>query len=167
MTFLKHFILLAALFISLPLLGRLFINRINRRAGVAAVPIDLPFLLQTVALGILFPIAADGGFVVFSQLNLPGQVPRFLSLGLIGLLYGWFFGLQPYVYTWPSIILGLIGGLLTAFLYTVLPFNLITLALFAATFTILPLLAMEFPEGPVGRILQAGSTLLPIRGYLR
>lgn len=167
MTFVKHSILLTALFILLPIFARLLINRTNRRAGTAAVPIDLPFLFQAVLLGILFPIAADGGFVLFSQIGIPGEVPRYLSLGLVGTLYGWFFGLQPYVYTVPAIMLGFGGGLLTALLYTLLPFNLLTLALFAAVLTVLPLLAIEFPEGPVGRIIQAGQSLLPIRGYLR
>lgn len=167
MTFLKHSILLTVLFICLPLLTRVLINRVNRRVGMAGVPIDLPFLLQCIGLGIIFPLAANGGWEIFTAIGMPGQAARYLSLGLIGGFYGWFFALQDYVYPWPAAFLGVGGGLLTAFLYTVVPFNSVTLALFAMTLTVLPILAVEFPQGPIGRIIQAGQSLLPLRGYLR
>ena len=167
MTFIKHSVLLTLLFIALPLLGRLLINRVNRRVGMAPVPIDLPFLMQCVGLGIVFPLAANGAWEILTMTGASSQLARFLSLGLIGALYGWFFGLQDYVYLWPAIVLGSIGGVLTALLYSLIAFNALSLALFAMTFTILPLLAIEFPQGPIGRILQAGQSLLPLRGYLR
>jgi len=167
MIFLKHSILLTLLYIFLPLLARLLINRINRRAGYANVPIDLPFLIQCVCLGIIFPLAANGGWEFFTSVGMPAQAARYLSLGLVGGFYGWFYALQDYVYNWPALILGVAGGLLTAFLYTVIPFNIVTLAVFAMTLTILPLLALEFPQGPIGRIIRAGQSLLPVRGVVR
>ncbi|MFM9871978.1 MAG: hypothetical protein ACKVQS_00770 [Fimbriimonadaceae bacterium] len=167
MIFLKHSILLTVLFVCLPLLARILINRINRRVGFANVPIDIPFLIQCLCLGIVFPLAANGGWAFFTSMGMQGQVARYVSLGLIGGMYGWFYALQDYVYNWPAILLGLGGGILTAFLYTVIPFNILTLALFATTLTVLPLLALEFPQGPIGRIIRAGQSLLPIRGVLR
>lgn len=167
MIFLKHSILLTVLFVCLPVLARLLINRINRRAGYANVPIDIPFLLQTICFGIIFPLAANGGWELFTSMGLQSQAARYLSLGLVGTLYGWFYALQDYVYKWPALLLGLGGGLLTAFLYTLIPFNILTLAIFATTLTVLPLLALEFPQGPIGRIIRAGQSLLPIRGVVR
>lgn len=167
MTFVKHSILLTVLFICLPLLTRLLINRVNRRVGIASVPIDLPFLIQCVGLGIVFPLAANGAWELFTSIGLSGQIARYLSLGLIGGFYGWFYALQDYVYAWPAFFLGLGGGLITALLYSLVPFNALTLALFAMTLTVLPILAVEFPQGPIGRIIQAGQSLLPLRGYLR
>jgi hypothetical protein len=165
--FLKHSILLTLLFICLPLVARLLINSINRRAGYANVPIDVPFLLQCLFLGIVFPLAANGGWEFFTDMGMRSQVARYVSLGLVGAMYGWFYALQDYVYKWPAIMLGLGGGLLTAFLYTIVPVNILTLALFAMTLTVFPLLALEFPQGPIGRIIRAGQSLLPIRGVVR
>ncbi len=167
MIFLKHSILLTLLYICLPLLARLLINRINRRAGYANVPIDAPFLIQCICLGIIFPLATNGGWEFLTSMGMQAQPARYISLGLVGAFYGWFYALQDYVYTWPAILLAIAGGLVTAFLYTLLPFNMITLAVFAMTLTVLPLLALEFPQGPIGRIIRAGQSLLPIRGVVR
>lgn len=167
MTYFKHSILLTLLFILLPVLARVVINRVNRRVGVAEVPIDWMFLLQCLGLGIVFPLAANGTWELLTKFNMAAMPARYVSLGLVGGLYGWFMGLQDYVYKWPAIVLGIGGGLLTAFLYGVLAFNTLTLAVFAMTLTVLPLLAIEFPQGPIGRIIQAGQSLVPLRGYLR
>lgn len=167
MTFVKHSILLTILFIALPLLTRILINRINRRAGLAGVPIDLPFLIQTVGLGIIFPLAANGTWELLTMTPINPVVARYISLAVVGGLYGSFYALQSYVYRWPAVILGIVGGLLAALLYSVLPFTSLTLALCAMALTVLPVLAVEFPLGPLGRIIQAGQTLLPLRGYLR
>lgn len=167
MTFFKHSILLTVLFAALPLLARMVVNRVNRRVGVAQIPIDWVFLLQCVGLGIVFPLAANGCWEILTKFNMISAVARYVSLGLVGLLYGWFIGLQDYIYKWPAIALGLAGGLLTALLYSVLPYNLLTLAVFAMSLTVFPLLAIEFPQGPIGRIIRAGQSLVPLRGYLR
>lgn len=169
MIFLKHLWYLSLMYAAVLLAARLLVNRINRRAGIAPVPIDLPFLFQVVGVSILFPLAAQGGFDFLRSVSWPEHLARATSLGLVGLLYGWFFGLQAYVHRFASMSLGVAGGLCTAALYLLIPSDpfFFAQAIFAAMMLVLPLLAIEFPEGPIGRTLRAGMALLPIRGYLR
>lgn len=169
MIFFKHVWYLAVMYAAVLLAARLLINRVNRRAGIAAVPIDAPFLLQTGFLSLLFPLAAQGGFDFLRSLGVVESISRLVSLGLVGALYGWFFGLQTYVHRFASIALGIAGGLCTAALYLLIPTDpfFFAQAIFAAAMLVLPLLAIDFPEGPIGRTLRAGMSILPIRGYLR
>lgn len=167
MIFTKHLVYLAALFALLPVIARLAANRAGRIAGQAPVPIDLAFLIQTVGLGILFALASQGGWELLVQFNVDPQIARYVSLGIVGLLYGAFIGLQDYVYGGWAVFLGLAGGLLTAFLYSVLPFGFATQALLGLTMTALPILAIEIPGAPISRIIRAGQALLPVRGYIR
>jgi len=163
----KHLVYLSVIFMLVPLAARMLINRINRRAGIAAVPIDVPFLAQTICLGFLFALAAEGGFEFMRSWGMKENIARLISLGLVGGMYGWFFGLQEYVHQLAAIFLGTAGGLCTAALYILLPFDPITQAVFVAALTVLPLLSIDFPEGPIGRTLRAGMGILPIKGYLR
>jgi hypothetical protein len=166
-TFVKHVALLALLFALIPMVARLLSNRVNRRVGSAPIGLDPAFLVQCILLGITFSLAANGAWEFFTLVGISPSLARFLSLSAVGVLYGWFFGLQDYMYKWPSIALGMCGGLLTALLYAFLPYNPATLALFAATMTIFPLLAIEFPQGPIGRLVTAGQSFIPLRGYVR
>jgi hypothetical protein len=163
----KHLLYLSLIFMAVPLASRILINRINRRAGIAAVPIDVPYLLQAIVLGFLFALAAEGGFEFMRSWGMRENIARLISLGLVGGMYGWFFGIQEYVHTYAAIFLGIAGGLCTAALYILLPFDPMTQAVFAAVLTVLPLLSIDFPEGPIGRTLRAGMGVLPIKGYLR
>lgn len=167
MIFVKHFVFLAILFAFIPVLARLAANRVQRIAGVASVPIDWAFVAQTALLGILFPLAAQGGFQFLASVGVPLLWARVVALGLVGLGYGVFLSLQEYVHGFWAISLALVGGVGTALLYGVLPYNEATQALLAVTLTALPMLALEVPGGPIPRTLFSGRVVLPIRGYLR
>ena len=167
MIFVKHFVFLAVLFAAIPLVARMTANRVQRIAGVAAVPIDLAFLAQTVLLGVLFPLAAQGGFQFLVSTGLAPLWARVIALGAVSLSYGVFLSLQEYVHGWWAVVLAVVGGVGTALLYGVLPFNEVTQALLAVTLTALPILAVEVPGGPLPRTIFSGRVVLPIRGYLR
>lgn len=167
MTFTKHFVLLFAFFALMPLAARLLANRAGRVAGQAPVFIDVPFLVQTVLVGAGLALAAQGGFSLAVSLGMSEVAARFTALGLVGLLYGAFFALQDYVYSGWALALGLLGGLATAGLHPFLPINTVTATLLVVLLTVLPVLAVEVPGGPIRRVLEAGQGLLPVRGYLR
>ncbi len=169
MIFFKHVWYLALMYGAVLIGARLLINRINRRAGMAAVPIDLAFLVQVIGLSLVFPMAAQGGFDFLRSMGVVDNIARLVSLGVVGGLYGWFFGLQEYVHQYPSIALGIAGGLCTAALYLIIPTDpfFFAQALFASVMLVLPLLSIDFPEGPIARTLRAGLSILPLNGYLR
>ncbi len=167
MIFFKHFVLLALLYTAVPLLARAFGNRAQRAAGVAPVPFDRAYILQSVLLGCLFPLAAQGGFQLCTALGIGPMAARLVSLGVVSLGFGAFLAMQEYVHGWWAVCLALAGGIGTALLYGVLPYNEATQALLAVCLTALPILAVEMPGGPMPRLLFCGRVVLPIRGYLR
>ncbi|MDI9641233.1 hypothetical protein QPK87_06110 [Kamptonema cortianum] len=166
MIFVKHFILLAALYALVPIAGRFVINRSNRAAGYAPIPYDWPFVVQCLVLGCLYPLAAQGAFEILTP-ALDPLPARIIALTLISLGYGAFWSLQEYMHGWAAVFLALVGGAATALLYGVIPYNEATQAFLAICLTTLPIFAIDAPKGPVRRALAVGRALLPIRGDVR
>lgn len=165
MIYLKHYLLMSLMLISFPLFSRWVTNRINRKFGMALLPYDWSFWVQCFAYGLTLPLVAQGAFDLLFGWGVGGFASRLISLGLVGLIYGFFFAIQPYFHKIWSFVLGIAGGLVAATLYHYLPYNFAMLALVIAVLAVMPILALELPKMRRRRVVRNSPEAVPIRGY--
>lgn len=164
--YLKHTLLLSLAMTLVPMLARHLENRINRRYGMAFVPFDWSFIAQCLIYGIGLPLAGHGLFdLLYHQMFWGDLSARLVSLGLVGLVYGIFFAIQPYTRPIQALFWGVVGGLGTALLYHYLPPSWILQALVVVTLSVLPILSLEIPGITSRRVVRRSPGIVPMRGY--
>lgn len=148
-----------------PLVARIVSNHLNRRFGMAPIPFDWSFLIQCILYAIGLPLLGEALFEGLIFLDVPTLPSRIVALGTTGIIYGFFFAIQPYFRPYQAVLWGMIGGVLAAVTYHFMPYNILVQAMVVMVMCVFPILALELPKLNRRRVTRRSPEAVPMRGF--
>ncbi len=166
MLYAKHLIFMGLALLIVPLVALFFAQGIGAQYRLWRPGFSWKFLLVRLALAVALPLLAELGFELATRCGISFGVSRYLSLGLTGGLYGLTFGDADDFPRLGSTLWGVAAGVLTAYLYGVIPVNDLYRGLEVAVFAVLPLLAYRPLAERVRRRISGSGFVRPTRSLL-